>query len=142
MIGFLIRIIPASIAPHNSSIKNPTRYIDAFARCERKTAAAIQTPPIFLKSNVRRWAIQGCFPLKKKELTPMVKTPNPGVLRALISGPLQNGLRLGENRPLFDRKLLEYLHEQGSGSRRVKTGSGWFSLFPEMIYLESISGSV
>jgi len=42
MIGFLIRIIPASIAPHESSIKNSSRYINALARCE-KWAALGQT---------------------------------------------------------------------------------------------------
>lgn len=52
------------------------------------------------------------FPPQKKELTPIEKTPNPGILRALISVSLQNGLRLGVNDPLFDRKLLDYLHEQ------------------------------
>ena len=55
----------------------------------------------------------GIFPLKKTELTPFTKTPNPGILRALFSVSLQNGLRLCENDPLFDRKLLEYLYEQG-----------------------------
>jgi hypothetical protein len=40
------------------------------------------------------------------------KNPNPGILRALVSGSLQNGLHLGVNDPLFDRKLLNYLHEQ------------------------------
>jgi len=49
----------------------------------------------------------------KKGLTPIEKTHNPGILRALISVSLQNGLRLDENDPLFDRKLLDYLHEQG-----------------------------
>ena len=53
------------------------------------------------------------FPIKKTELTPIQKTPNPGVLRALISVSLQYGLRLCENDPLLDQKLLEYLHEQG-----------------------------
>ena len=53
----------------------------------------------------------GHFPLKKKELTPIEKTPNPGILRALISVSLQNGLRLGVNDLLFDRKLLDDLHE-------------------------------
>jgi hypothetical protein len=43
----------------------------------------------------------------------MAKTPNPGILRALISASLRNGLRFDENDPLFDRKLLEYLHELG-----------------------------
>jgi hypothetical protein len=52
----------------------------------------------------------GHFPLKKRR-TPITKTPNPGVLRALSSGSLQYGLRLGENIPMFDRKLLYYLHE-------------------------------
>jgi len=47
------------------------------------------------------------------ELTPIEKTPNPGVLRALISVSLHYGLRLCENDPLFDRKVLDYLHEQG-----------------------------
>ena len=55
----------------------------------------------------------GLFPIKKTELTPIEKTPNPGILRALFSVSLQNGLRLCENDPLFDRKLLEYLYEQG-----------------------------
>ena len=55
----------------------------------------------------------GLFPTKKTELTAIEKTPNPGILRALFSVSLQNGLRLCENDPLFDRKLLEYLHEQG-----------------------------
>ena len=55
----------------------------------------------------------GFFPLKKTELTAIEKTPNPGILRALISVSLQYGLRLCENDPLFDRKLLEYLHELG-----------------------------
>ncbi len=55
----------------------------------------------------------GHFPLKKMELTPIEKTPNPGVLRALISVSLHYGLRLSVNDPLFDRKLLDYLHEQG-----------------------------
>lgn len=52
------------------------------------------------------------FPTQKKELTPIEKTPNPGILRALISVSLQLGLRLGVNDLQFDRKLLEYLHEQ------------------------------
>jgi hypothetical protein len=47
------------------------------------------------------------------ELTPIGKNPNPGNLRALIFVSLQYGLRLCENDPLFDRKLLDYLHEQG-----------------------------
>ena len=47
------------------------------------------------------------------ELTPITKTPNPGDLQALISVSLQYGLRLDEYDPLFDRKLLDYLHEQG-----------------------------
>ena len=51
--------------------------------------------------------------LKKMELTPIEKTPNPGVLRALFSVSPQYGLRLCENDPLFNRKLLDYLHEQG-----------------------------
>ncbi len=55
----------------------------------------------------------GLFPTKKTELTPIEKTPNPGILWALFSVSLQYGLRLCENDPLFDRKLLEYLHEQG-----------------------------
>ena len=55
----------------------------------------------------------GIFPLKKTELTAIKKTLNPGILRALISVSLQYRLRLCENDPLFDRKLLEYLHEQG-----------------------------
>jgi len=55
----------------------------------------------------------GQFPTQKNELTPIAKTPNPGILRALISVSLQYGLRLSENDPLFDRKLLDYLHEQG-----------------------------
>ena len=46
------------------------------------------------------------------ELTAIEKTPNPGILRALFSVSLQNELRLCENDPLFDRKLLDYLHEQ------------------------------
>jgi hypothetical protein len=53
------------------------------------------------------------FFLPKTELTRIEKPPNPGVLRALISVTRQNGLRLGENEALFDRKLLEELHEQG-----------------------------
>jgi len=53
------------------------------------------------------------YPPQKYELTPIAKTPNPGILRALISVSLQYGLRLCENDPLFDRKLLEYLPEQG-----------------------------
>jgi len=55
----------------------------------------------------------GLFPTKKTELTAIEKTPNPGVLRALFSVSLQYGLRLCENDPLFDRKLLDYLYEQG-----------------------------
>jgi len=55
----------------------------------------------------------GLFPTKKTELTPIEKTPDPGILRALISVTLQYGLHLCENDPLFDRKLLDYLHEQG-----------------------------
>jgi hypothetical protein len=56
---------------------------------------------------------KGHSPLKKTELTPIEKTPNPGILRALFSVSLQNELRLCENDPLFDRKLLDYLHEHG-----------------------------
>jgi len=52
-------------------------------------------------------------PLPKTDLTPIEKTPIPGILRALISVTRQNGLRFCENEALFDRKLLEYLHEQG-----------------------------
>ncbi len=55
----------------------------------------------------------GHFSAKKTDLTAIEKNPNPGILRALISVSLQYGLRLCENDPLFDRKLLEYLHEQG-----------------------------
>jgi hypothetical protein len=55
----------------------------------------------------------GHFPPQKKELTPIAKTPNPGIIRALISVSLQKGLQLCENDPLFDRKLLDYLYEQG-----------------------------
>ena len=40
-------------------------------------------------------------------------TPNPGIFQPPISGKLQFGLRLGENDPLFDRKLLEYLPSHG-----------------------------
>jgi len=83
----------------------------------------------------------GLFPTKKTELTPIEKTPNPGILRALFSVSLQNGLRLCENDPLFDRKLLEYLYEQGSGSHQIKPVSGQLLLIQKMIYLESISGS-
>jgi len=50
---------------------------------------------------------------KKKELTAIAKNPYPGILRAFISGSLQYTLRLEVNRSMFDRKLLEYLHEQG-----------------------------
>ena len=46
------------------------------------------------------------------------------MLRALIFEFLHYGLRLGENGPLFDRKLLEYLYEQGSGLLQTKLGSG------------------
>ncbi len=53
------------------------------------------------------------LPPQKNELTAIAKTPNPGILRALVSVSLQNGLHLGVNDPLFDRKLLDYLHEQG-----------------------------
>ena len=70
----------------------------------------------------------GLFPTKKTELTPIEKTPNPGILQALFSVSLQNLLRLCENDPLFDRKLLEYLHEQGSGSDQIKPVSGQFLL--------------
>ena len=55
------------------------------------------------------------FPAQKNVLTPTAKTPNPGVLLALIFASLQYRLRLGVNGPLLDSKLLEYLHEQGSG---------------------------
>jgi hypothetical protein len=51
------------------------------------------------------------FSPQKKELTAIAKTPDPGILRALIFVSRQNGLRLRVNRPLFDRKLLEYLYE-------------------------------
>ena len=64
------------------------------------------------------------FSLPKTELTPIEKNPITGIFRALISGNRQNGLRLGENRGLFDRKLLEYLHEQGSGCCRERSDSG------------------
>jgi hypothetical protein len=52
-------------------------------------------------------------PLPKTDLTPIEKTHNPGILLALIFVTRQNGLRFCENEALFDRKLLEYLHEQG-----------------------------
>ena len=52
-------------------------------------------------------------PSKKMELTAIEKNPNPGILRALIPVSPQNGLQLCKNDPLFDRKLLDYLHEQG-----------------------------
>jgi len=55
----------------------------------------------------------GHFPTQKKELTPIAKTPNPGVLRALIFVSLHWGLRLCVNDPLFDRKPWDYWHEQG-----------------------------
>ncbi|MDO8873356.1 MAG: hypothetical protein Q7V05_11610 [Methanoregula sp.] len=71
----------------------------------------------------------------------MAKTPNPGILRALISGSLQNGLRLGVNRPLFDRKLLEYLHEQGVRSMSDKARNRAVSLFREIHYSEPHTGS-
>jgi len=51
--------------------------------------------------------------IKKMELTSIEKNPDPGDLRALISVSLQYGLHFGVNGPLFDRKLLDCLHEQG-----------------------------
>jgi len=61
------------------------------------------------------------FTTKKTELTPIEKTPNPGILRALISVSLHYGLRLCEKDHLFDRKLLEYLHEQRVRIKSDKT---------------------
>ncbi len=81
------------------------------------------------------------FPPQKKELTPIGKTPNPGILRALISVSLQNGLRLGVNDPLFDRKLLDYLHEQGVWSMSDKARNRAVSLFREIHYSEPHTGS-
>jgi hypothetical protein len=49
----------------------------------------------------------------------MPKPSNPGMLRALFSGGAQNGLRLGSDRPLFDRKLLEELYELGVRTRTI-----------------------
>ena len=46
------------------------------------------------------------FPLRKYKLTAIPKTPNPGIFQPRISGKPQFGLSLGENDPLFDRKLL------------------------------------
>jgi hypothetical protein len=67
-----------------------------------------------LSKNINQTSlILAIFSLKKTELTAIEKTPNPGILRALFSVSLQNGLRLCENDPMFDRKLLDYLHEQG-----------------------------
>jgi len=65
----------------------------------------------------------GYLVIKKMELTAIEKTPNPGILRALIFVFLQYGLRLCENDPLFDRKLLDYLHEQGVRCMSDKTRS-------------------
>ena len=81
------------------------------------------------------------FPLKKMELTPITKTPNPGILRALISVSLQNGLQLCENDPLFDRKLLDYLYEQGVRYMSDKTRSIVFFLPQKMIYSEPFTSS-
>ena len=61
---------------------------------------------------------------KKYELTPIEKTLNPGFLRALISVTRQNGLRSEENEALFDRKLLEYLYEQGVRMMPAMLSSG------------------
>ena len=70
----------------------------------------------FVQSNVTRIAI---YQLADRLLVTLPtsrnlgKPPNPGIFQALFSVSLQYGLRLCENDPLFDRKLLDYLYEQG-----------------------------
>ena len=81
------------------------------------------------------------FTLEKTELTPIEKTPNPGILRALIFVSLQNGLRLSENDPMFDRKLLDYLHEQGVRNTSNKIRIRVVILCWEMIYSEPYTAS-
>jgi len=81
------------------------------------------------------------FPLPKTDLTPIEKTPNPAILRALISVSRQNGLRFCENEALFDRKLLEYLHEQGGPFHAGKSRTPGDGPGPEMIYSGSVAGS-
>jgi hypothetical protein len=46
-------------------------------------------------------------------------TPNPGTMQSPILGIAQSGPRSGTDNPLFDRKLLEYLHEQGVREKRL-----------------------
>jgi hypothetical protein len=81
------------------------------------------------------------FPTQKKELTAIAKTLNPGILRALISESHQYELRLSVNGPLFDRKLLDYLHEQGVRITSDKTRIRAVYLFREMYYSEPHTGS-
>jgi hypothetical protein len=62
-------------------------------------------------------------------------------LRALIFVSLQYGLRLYENDPLFDRKLLEYLHEQGVRSTSDNARTIVVSLHQKIHYSEPNAGS-
>jgi len=78
------------------------------------------------------------FPLKKYELTATPKTLNPGIFQLPITGKPQFGLRLGENDPLFDRKLLEYLPSQGVKKCQTTLESGQIT----MPGIWSIPGSI
>ena len=71
----------------------------------------------------------------------MAKTSNPGVFQALISVSLQYGLRSGENGPLFDRKLLDYLYEQGVRSMSDKSRVRVDSQFQKIHYSEPYTAS-
>jgi hypothetical protein len=57
--------------------------------------------------------LSSLFHPSKWSLLHSKKTPNPSILRALFLGKAQIWLRLGTDNPLFDRKLLEFLDEDG-----------------------------
>ncbi|MDO8871288.1 MAG: hypothetical protein Q7V05_00955 [Methanoregula sp.] len=96
--------------------------VKPLARSKHNPIAVTQSPPpIISEITCAMLGNSRMLPPQKKELTPIAKTPNPGILRALISVSLQYGLRLCANRPLFDLKLQEYLHEQGVRKTSDKT---------------------
>ena len=121
------------------------RHSGSRGLCSRKCLRQSEIdPPCKIQTPVLRLYVTPkyrSFPPQKKEITPIGKTPNPGILRALISASLQNGLRLGVNDPLFDRKLLDYLHVQGVGITSDKGRNRAVSLFREIHYFEPHTGS-
>jgi hypothetical protein len=86
------------------------QWIRDFLKILQKRMLKPSAPPCLGEALRRGILIKiGHFPFPKTKLTRIEKTPNPGILQALISVSRQNGLQFSENEALFDRKLLDYL---------------------------------